>query len=65
MTNDGKWQPNSNLDLVLQRDIDVPVKLVWEAWTQPEHLKEWFVPRPWSLKECELDLRSTPPASPR
>lgn len=48
---------NPSLDLVLDRVIDVPVDLVWEAWTKPEHLKEWFTPRPWTVKECELDLR--------
>jgi uncharacterized protein YndB with AHSA1/START domain len=45
------------LDLVLEREIDVPVELVWKAWTTPEHLKEWFVPKPWSITACELDLR--------
>jgi uncharacterized protein YndB with AHSA1/START domain len=45
------------LDLVLERVIDVPPEEVWEAWTRPEHLKEWFVPKPWSLAECELDVR--------
>jgi uncharacterized protein YndB with AHSA1/START domain len=45
------------LDLVLERVIDVPRHLVWEAWTKPEHLKEWFCPKPWSVSECEFDLR--------
>lgn len=45
------------LDLVLEREIDVPVELVWKAWTTPEHLREWFVPKPWTITDCELDLR--------
>lgn len=45
------------LDLVLEREIDVPKHLVWEAWTKPEHLKVWFCPKPWSVSECEIDLR--------
>lgn len=45
------------LDLVLERDIDVPVELVWKAWTTPEHLKPWFCPRPWTVTECKIDLR--------
>ena len=45
------------LDLVLEREIDVPVELVWKAWTTPEHLREWFVPKPWTIAECELDVR--------
>jgi uncharacterized protein YndB with AHSA1/START domain len=46
-----------NLDLVIERVIEVPRRLVWEAWTKPEHLKAWYIPRPWSLSECELDVR--------
>jgi len=45
------------LDLVLEREIDVPVELVWMAWTTPHHLKEWFVPKPWTISRCEIDLR--------
>lgn len=45
------------LDLVLEREIDVPVELVWKAWTTPEHLREWFVPKPWTITACEMDLR--------
>ncbi|HVL12373.1 MAG TPA: SRPBCC family protein [Gemmata sp.] len=45
------------LDLVLERVIDVPRRLVWEAWTRPEHLKEWFCPKPWGVSDCEIDLR--------
>ena len=48
---------NPRLDLVLEREVDVPVDLMWAAWTQPEHVKEWFAPKPWSIKECVIDLR--------
>jgi uncharacterized protein YndB with AHSA1/START domain len=44
-------------DLVLERVIDVPRELVWAAWTKPEHLSQWFTPRPWTVAECEIDLR--------
>lgn len=50
-------KPNPKFDLMLERDIDVPVELVWEAWTTPVHLKEWFCPKPWSVTECQIDLR--------
>ena len=46
-----------NRDLILERVIDVPRHLVWEAWTKPEHLKAWFSLKPWTVSECELDLR--------
>jgi uncharacterized protein YndB with AHSA1/START domain len=44
-------------DLLLERLVDVPVELVWQAWTDPEHLKAWFAPRPFETIECEIDLR--------
>lgn len=46
-----------SLDLVLERLIDVPIDRVWAAWTMPEHVKAWFAPAPWSVSECEIDLR--------
>lgn len=49
--------PDPRLDLVLERIVDVPPALVWEAWTQPEHIKHWFTPAPWMTVECEMDLR--------
>ncbi|HEX7005868.1 MAG TPA: SRPBCC family protein [Alphaproteobacteria bacterium] len=49
--------PDPKLDLVLERVIDVPRKLVWEAWTKPEHIVKWFTPAPWKTVHCEIDLR--------
>ncbi|HVM41025.1 MAG TPA: SRPBCC family protein [Acidimicrobiia bacterium] len=49
--------PDPDLDLVLERVVDVPPHLVWMAWTQPEHLKPWFAPKPVETTECEIDLR--------
>ena len=43
-------------DLVLERTLDAPVDLVWQAYTDPAHLKQWFAPRPYAISECELDL---------
>ncbi|MGE0180303.1 MAG: SRPBCC family protein [Sphingomonas sp.] len=48
---------SDNLDLVLERTLDAPRDLVWEAWTNPEHLKRWFSPKPYEISEIEMDLR--------
>lgn len=45
------------LDLSFERIVDVPKELIWKAWTQPQHLMPWFCPAPWSVVECEIDLR--------
>lgn len=50
-------KPDPKLDLVLEREIDVPVELVWKAWTTPDSIKHWFCPKPWSVASCEIDLR--------
>ena len=49
---------NPKLDLVFERFIDAPTRLVWEALTKPEHLKEWYMPREWGrVARAEMDLR--------
>ncbi len=51
------YAADPDLDLVLEREVDVPPDLVWEAWTTPEHIKQWFAPKPFETPECEIDLR--------
>jgi uncharacterized protein YndB with AHSA1/START domain len=50
-------QIDPELDLLLERVVDVAPELVWRAWTTPEHLKKWFTPAPWATVDCEIDLR--------
>ncbi len=57
MSNAAYFDIDPTLDLVLEREIDVPRELVWRAWTQPEHVKQWFAPAPWTISECEIDLK--------
>ena len=45
------------VDLRLDRTLSVPRSLVWECWTKPEHIPHFFVPRPHSIADCEIDLR--------
>lgn len=49
---------NPKLDFAIERTIDAPTRLVWEALTKPEHLKEWYMPKPWGrVARAELDVR--------
>jgi len=48
---------NGHLDLTLERTIDAPRSLIWKVWTNPEHVKKWWAPAPWTTSQCELDLR--------
>ncbi len=44
-------------ELVLTRIIDAPPEKLFRAWTEPEIMKQWFVPRPWTISKAETDLR--------
>ena len=39
------------------RLFDAPVETVWQAWTDPEQLKQWWGPENVTIPECEVDLR--------
>ena len=44
-------------DLVLTRLIPAPRRALWRAWTEPELLKTWFAPKPYTTPVAELDVR--------
>lgn len=43
--------------LHITRVFDAPRELVFEAWSQREHLLEWWGPRGYTMTRCDLDLR--------
>ncbi len=47
----------SDRELVLTRVIDAPRAKVFKAWTDPELIKQWFAPRPYTTPVAELDVR--------
>src|SRR5260221_3589705 len=47
----------SDREIVLVREFDAPRHLVFEAWTKPEYVKQWWGPRGSTLSVCEIDLR--------
>lgn len=49
--------PASDRELVLTRLIDAPRDKLFRAWTEPELMKQWFTPRPWTTPVIEVDLR--------
>jgi len=52
-------QTNTNMEreLVLRRVIHAPREKVYRAWTEPELLKQWFAPLPWTTPFVETDVR--------
>jgi uncharacterized protein YndB with AHSA1/START domain len=44
-------------DLVVERVLSAPPALVWRCWADPALLCRWYMPRPWTLIEAEIELR--------
>lgn len=44
-------------DLVINRVIDASPEKVYRCWTEPELLKQWFAPQPYTTSRAELDVR--------
>jgi len=51
-TNDAK-----NRTLTIKRSFNAPIKLVWEAWTQSEHIAQWWGPKGMDIKVITHDFR--------
>jgi uncharacterized protein YndB with AHSA1/START domain len=48
----------SDREVVIARVFDAPRELVWEAHTDPTHVRQWMLgPEGWSMPVCEIDLR--------
>lgn len=42
-----------NCTVTLKRSFNAPIKLVWEAWTQSEHIAQWWGPEGMETKVIE------------
>jgi uncharacterized protein YndB with AHSA1/START domain len=49
----------SERELVVTRAFNAPARIVFQAWTQPELFKRWWVPKSIGLTvlSCEMDVR--------
>ena len=47
-------------EVVVTRSFDAPARLVFEAWSNPELFKRWWVPKSMgmTLRSCEMDVRT-------
>ena len=48
--------PN-DLEIVLTREFDAPIQLVFDVLTNPEHVRKTIAPYGEEVKECSIDLR--------
>lgn len=45
-------------DLVLDRLLKAPPRLVWRCWTEPALFRQWYAPKPWVVEAAELEIRA-------
>jgi len=50
----------SDVEIVVTRWFDAPARLVFDAWSNPELFRRWWVPRSFgmTLYACEMDVRT-------
>jgi uncharacterized protein YndB with AHSA1/START domain len=49
---------SGDTEIVISRSFDAPRRLVFDAFTNPEHLPNWLLgPDGWTMTICEIDLR--------
>jgi uncharacterized protein YndB with AHSA1/START domain len=61
----GRQQPGatqyatpSDTQVSIARTFAAPRQIVFEAWTNPEYIRQWMLGPPgWTMPVCELDLR--------
>jgi uncharacterized protein YndB with AHSA1/START domain len=44
-------------DFVISRELDAPRELVWKCFTDPEHMKQWWGPKGFTVIASKMDLR--------
>lgn len=44
-------------ELVMTRTFDAPRTLVWQAWTDPQHIQQWWGPQGFTGLSCEMEMR--------
>ena len=47
----------SDLEIVITREFDAPIALVFDVFTNPEHVRRWGATPPDRMTECSIDLR--------
>ena len=57
---DARNRPGAMLadsDFVTARVVAAPRELVWQAYTEREHLMRWWAPKGFTMLDCTIDLR--------
>src|ERR1700732_2767212 len=53
-----KLTTQGDREIVMTRALDAPRRMIFDAFTKPELVKQWLLGPPgWSMPICEIDLR--------
>lgn len=57
--NEAKVERTSEREVVVTRTINASAQRVFDAWTQPDIFRRWWVPQSYGLNlvSCEMDVR--------
>ncbi|HJQ76555.1 MAG TPA: SRPBCC family protein [Acidimicrobiia bacterium] len=47
----------SDTEILITREFDAPAELVFDVWTRPEHVRNWWGWESDPMTVCEVDLR--------
>lgn len=47
----------SNNTVSIEREFQAEISMVWDAWTKPELLDQWWAPKPYQTKTKSMDFR--------
>ncbi|MEP7265017.1 MAG: SRPBCC domain-containing protein [Bacteroidota bacterium] len=42
----------------IKRTFDLPVNIVWKAWSEPESFKKWWGPKEYICPDCTIDFKT-------
>ena len=43
--------------MVITREFDAPREVVWQAWTDPKYVMQWWGPKGFTSPFCQMDFR--------
>ena len=56
-TNSAMLSTPTDTQILMVREFDAPVALVWRAYTEPELVSRWWPGRRGTMQSCEIDFR--------
>ncbi|GAC1422992.1 MAG: SRPBCC family protein [Flavisolibacter sp.] len=51
-----KENSTKDRELLLSRELNAPIELVWKAWTEPEHISQWWGPNGFTNTITRMDV---------